>query len=57
VLAQPTPLQVTCGIATPMLGKVLASMDASIAAAGIEANIITSGFGDWKFMVRVSDMA
>lgn len=43
-------MQLTCGVKVEVLEKVLASMASSIAAAGIQANVITSGHGDWRYM-------
>uniref|UniRef100_A0A7S3RAP8 Sucrose phosphatase-like domain-containing protein n=1 Tax=Dunaliella tertiolecta TaxID=3047 RepID=A0A7S3RAP8_DUNTE len=42
--------KVTCGVKVEVLDSVLASLAASFAAAGIKANMITSGHGDWRFL-------
>lgn len=41
-------VQVTCGVKCDVLDQVLILMGASIAAASVQANVITSGSGDWR---------
>ena len=42
--------KVTCGVAVAALPRVLASVEDSLAAGSVKANLITSGSGDWRFL-------
>eukprot|EP00198_Chlamydomonas_reinhardtii_P008371 XP_001697708.1 predicted protein [Chlamydomonas reinhardtii] len=42
--------KVTCGVADAAAGGVVARVNSELAAAGVSANVITSGHGGWKYM-------
>eukprot|EP00878_Enallax_costatus_P014266 GHUV01014922.1.p1 GENE.GHUV01014922.1~~GHUV01014922.1.p1 ORF type:complete len:413 (+),score=120.28 GHUV01014922.1:330-1568(+) len=42
--------KVTCGVNCSVLERVLDHITASLEAAGVKANVITSGTGDWRFL-------
>jgi sucrose-6F-phosphate phosphohydrolase len=42
--------KVTCGVHVDALAGVLESVQAALDRAGVRANIITSGTGDWRFV-------
>ncbi|GFR51603.1 hypothetical protein Agub_g14027 [Astrephomene gubernaculifera] len=44
------PHKVTCGVADGAVGRVVASVQQQLAAAGVGANVITSGHGGWKYL-------
>jgi len=49
-----THLQVTCGVALPVLKEVLAHIRRTLRKGGVKARLITSGTGDWRFLDIVS---
>jgi len=42
--------KVTCGVNVSVLDKVLGMVNKTLADASVQANIITSGHGDWRFL-------
>eukprot|EP00775_Hariotina_reticulata_P009256 gene9256-9422_t len=42
--------KVTCGVNVAVLPQVLDQLQAALAAAGVQLNVITSGTGDWRFL-------
>ncbi|KAG2425471.1 hypothetical protein HXX76_013681 [Chlamydomonas incerta] len=42
--------KVTCGVADAAAGGVVGTVNSELAAAGVSANVITSGHGGWKYM-------
>ncbi|KAF8062739.1 SPP1 [Scenedesmus sp. PABB004] len=42
--------KITCGVAVAALPGVVGGIEAALRGAGVRANIITSGTGDWRFM-------
>lgn len=42
--------KVTCGVNTAVLQRVLDSIQQRLDSGGVQANIITSGTGDWRFL-------
>ena len=47
-------MQVTCGVAKPVLDEVLGAIKRSLKAGGVKVRLITSGTGDWRFLDIVS---
>lgn len=45
--------KVTCGVNISSLGHVLSHIEQHLQQAGVQANIITSGTGDWRFLDMV----
>uniref|UniRef100_A0A7S0QZA9 Sucrose phosphatase-like domain-containing protein n=1 Tax=Chlamydomonas leiostraca TaxID=1034604 RepID=A0A7S0QZA9_9CHLO len=42
--------KVTCGVRADVMGPVQAVVEANLASAGVKANVIVSGHGDWRYM-------
>ncbi|GIL67509.1 hypothetical protein Vafri_20868 [Volvox africanus] len=42
--------KITCGVADPKAAAAVARVKGELAAAGVAANVITSGHGGWKYM-------
>ena len=48
------PVQVTCGVQAESVASVTESIQAALEEAGVHAQLILSGKGDWRFLDIVS---
>ena len=49
--------QVTCGVHTEAVDRVMRSIQAATEDAGVQAKLILSGKGDWRFLDIVAAQA